>query len=212
MSDLALVDPRTAVAVALDSLRIEQGPARLRRALQVIETPASVSELVVARTVDGLERQAAAVIPFGDGGAPTPRRPRRARPAPADRLPAQPRTPLAGTPLDSGVDVFVYPPTVEIAHGYQRGDHRFVLPRGPADLAGWARRLSNCLPDYAGAITAGRSIVIGLEERGVLVAALELAGAAGAVRQFVGIANARPSPARRRAVDQMLADLGLGRR
>jgi hypothetical protein len=201
-----LIDPRTAVAVALDSLRIERGPARLRRALQIIEGAASVAEIVVARTVDGLERQAGEAAATGVDGHAVPRRP----PPRADRLPAEPLTAPAGPRPDRRIETFAYPPTVEIAHGYRRGDHRFVLPRTPAELAGWGRRLSNCLPDYVEAVGVGRSIVIGLEERGVLVAALELPGASGSVRQFVGIANAQPSAIRRRAVRQMLADLGLG--
>jgi hypothetical protein len=53
-------------------------------------------------------------------------------------------------------------------------------------------------------------VVVGLEERGTLVAALELR--AGAVRQFVGIANSRPTGARRDIAERMLHDLALGGR
>ncbi|NIR41581.1 MAG: hypothetical protein GWN79_26820, partial [Actinobacteria bacterium] len=80
---------------------------------------------------------------------------------------------------------FDYPPTIEIAHGYRVGEHRLVLPRTPGDLTRWGRRLANCLADYAAVVGAGTSVVIGLEERGTLVAALELRD--GEVRQFVGI-------------------------
>jgi hypothetical protein len=58
--------------------------------------------------------------------------------------------------------------TIGIAHGYEFGEHRLVLPEDLADLTRWGRRLSNCLADYAGVVRRGRSVVIGLEKRGTL--------------------------------------------
>lgn len=170
-------------------------------------------------TADGgadLERQAAHAVPLARPPAapPRPQRARRARdveeardPAPA-ALPVVPLVAPAGGP--GGTGGFAYPPTVEIAHGYRIGEHRLVLPRNPAELTRSGRRLSNCLADYAGAVRNGRSVVIGLEERGTLVAALELRD--GAIRQFVGVANGRPTRARRDVVNRMLRDLALGGR
>jgi len=59
-------------------------------------------------------------------------------------------------------------------------------------------------------VRGGQSVVIGLEERGTLVAAMELR--AGIIRQFVGVANSRPTAARRDAANRMLHDLALGGR
>jgi len=206
-------DEATATALAVDALSVEHGSARLRRSLAIVEPFAVVAELTLARRIVDLERQAAQAVPL-ERPAPAPRpraRPVRvvAEPAPEpDPLPAVPR--LAPSDGPPGTRGFTYPPTVEIAHGYRLGEHRLVLPRDPAELTRWGRRLSNCLADYAGAVRSGRSVVVGLEERGTLVAALELR--AGAVRQFVGIANARPTRARRDIAERMLRDLALGGR
>ncbi len=213
----ATTDETTATALAIDALNVEHGSARLRRSLSVLEPLAIVAELTLARRVVDLERQAAHAVPLERPPAPPPRpaRVRRARAdvdAPAAPEPAAlPAVPLAAPDAGpGGRGGFVYPPTVEIAHGYRIGEHRLVLPRHPAELTRWGRRLSNCLGDYAGVVRTGRSVVLGLEERGTLVAALELRD--GAVRQFVGLANGRPTRARRDVVDRMLRDLALGGR
>jgi len=209
-------DEVTATALAIDSLNVEHGSARLRRSLSVVEPFAVVAELTLPRRIVDLERQAAHAVPLARPPAapPRPQRARRARdveeardPAPA-ALPVVPLVAPAGGP--GGTGGFAYPPTVEIAHGYRIGEHRLVLPRNPAELTRWGRRLSNCLADYTGAVRNGRSVVVGLEERGTLVAALELRD--GAVRQFVGVANGRPTRARRDVVNRMLRDLALGGR
>jgi PcfJ-like protein len=196
-----LIDASTAVALALDSLTCEHGIVRLRRALRLIESLAAVSGLAVARTVAGLERQATTAAPL-----------RAPDPIPRPPIPVAPLRPPGGPRPRLAVDRFAYPPAVEIADGYQLGEHRLILPRNATELARWGRRLSNCLADYAPAVAAGRSVVIGVEEQGTLVAALELTGNRGTVRQFVASANARPSAARRDAVDEMLHNLGLGDR
>lgn len=200
-----ITDAPTAVSLALDELSEGAGIARLTRALQLIEPVALVSAMAVARNITRLEEQAATIVP----PAPPPPRPRRRAPARPDPLPAVPRNPPR-TPLPDRLgDVYDYPPAIEIVHGYRLGDHRFVLPRNRADLTLWGRRLANCLADYADAVAAGRSVVIGLEERGTLVAALELTRD-DTVRQLVGPRNARPTGARRAACHRMLRDLGLG--
>jgi hypothetical protein len=207
-------DEETATALAVDALNVDHGVARLRRSLAVVEPFAAVAELTLARRIVDLERQAAQAVPL-ERPEPAPGRPREARrarevaerPAP-DPLPAVPR--IAPSDGPAGTRGFVYPPTLEIVHGYRRGEHRLVLPRDPAELTRWGRRLSNCLADYAGAVRSGRSVVIGLEERSTLVAALELRD--GTVRQFVGVANSRPTRRRRDVAERMLHDLSLGGR
>ena len=210
-----ITDETTATALAVDALRIERGIDRLRRALTIIEPLARVAELTLARRVVHLEQQAAHAIPM-DRPTPTPApRPRPARrpdpviapDAPVHPLPAVPLVAPDDGPACDRAGRFAYPPTIEIAHGYRLGEHRLVLPRDPAELTRWGRRLSNCLADYAGAVRSGRSVVLGFEERGSLVAALELRS--GEVRQFVGIANSRPTRVRREIAAQMLHDLAL---
>ena len=137
--------------------------------------------------------------------SPPTRRPIRSLP-----LPAAPMLAPRDGPAGHAARGFTYPPTVAVTHGYRIGEHRLVLPQSPAELTRWGRRLSNCLVDYVGAVRSGQSIVIGLEERGTLAAALELRD--DRVRQFVGIANARSSAARREVMERMLRDLALGGR
>lgn len=217
-----LTDAPTATALALDATAVDHGTTRLRRALTILEPLAAVAELTLARRIADLEEQATRTMP-AERPTPVARRrpaPRRAverQPAPVaaarprrDPLPAAPRNPPRDGPAGEQTRCFTYPATVEIAHGHQIGEHRLVLPRDPGDLTAWGRRLSNCLADYAGAVRSGRSVVIGLEERGTLVAALELRD--NEVRQFVGIANGRPSPPRRDAMEALLRDLALGGR
>ncbi|MFT5204131.1 MAG: hypothetical protein ACI9C1_003538 [Candidatus Aldehydirespiratoraceae bacterium] len=210
------VDEATATALALDALNIDHGIARLRRALAVIEPLARVAELTLARRIADLERQATQAAPLERAAPAPPPQPARRnlivdRPnPPAGPLPAAPLVAPNDGPAGGPNQEFAYPPTIGIAHGYELGEHRLVLPEDPAELTRWGRRLSNCLTDYAGAVRSGQSVVIGLEERGTLVAALELR--AGAVRQFVGIANARPTRTRRDIADRMLHDLALGGR
>ncbi|MEQ8842286.1 MAG: PcfJ domain-containing protein [Acidimicrobiales bacterium] len=212
------VDEATATALAVDALSIERGCTRLRRSLTIIEPFVVVAELTLARRVVDLERQTAVAVPL-EHPEPVPRRELRVRRAPviaAAPAPAPAPDPLPAVPLiapndgPGGTDGFVYPPTIEIAHGYRLGEHRLVLPGDPVELTRWGRRLSNCLADYAGAVRSGHSVVVGLEERDTLVAALELRN--GTVRQFVGIANSRPTRARRDVAERMLHDLALGGR
>ncbi|MEZ5247168.1 MAG: hypothetical protein R2707_18925 [Acidimicrobiales bacterium] len=210
------VGETTATELAVDALRVEHGGARLRRALTVVEPFAVVAELTLARNVADLERQAARAVPLQRREPAVPRVERTPCAQPVDPAPAAEPDPLPAVPRiapndgPAGAGVFDYPPSVGIAHGYRLGEHRLVLPRDPAELARWGRRLSNCLADYAGPVRSGRSVVVGLEERGTLVAALELR--AGTVRQFVGIANSRPTRARRDVAERMLHDLALGGR
>lgn len=206
------VGQQTATALALDALSVDHGIARLRRALTVIEPFARVSELTPARRVADLERQASqtgALQRPAPERAPRPAR-RRQIVDPPDQLPAVPLVAPNAGPAGPRNQGFTYPPTIGIAHGYERGEYRLVLPSNPAELTRWGRQLSNCLADYAGAVRGGQSVVIGLEERGTLVAAMELR--AGIIRQFVGVANSRPTAARRDAANRMLHDLALGGR
>ena len=72
-------------------------------------------------------------------------------------------------------------------------DIQLVLPRTPRELATWGRLLGNCLADFAPAVAAGTTAIVGVRQRGALVAALELRD--GCIVQFLGPRN-RPPPAR----------------
>lgn len=210
----SVTEPDGARALALDALAVPAGIARLRRALEIIETPAAVADLALARRLPDLEAQVERLRPTRAPATPPPPARPAAHPAPAPPpdppLAVVPRRP---PPAPRGVALvdgrFAHPPDVAGAHGYAHGDLRFVLPADADTLRQWGRRLSNCLADYTPAVRAGRSVVIGVEEQGRLTGALELTGHPRRVRQYVGTANARPDPARRVAVDRMLRDLGL---
>lgn len=93
-------------------------------------------------------------------------------------------------------------------HGHVVGDLRLVEPRRVEELAVWGERLGNCLADYAGAWSVGRSRLIGVERDGVLRYCLELTPS-GALRQFLAARN-RPVPdTDRAAVLEALAALGV---
>jgi hypothetical protein len=66
-----------------------------------------------------------------------------------------------------------------------------TLPRTPTELATWGRLLGNCLGSYATAVAHGASIVVGVRDRGALVAAFEVRG--GRLTQVLGAGN-RPAP------------------
>lgn len=129
-------------------------------------------------------------------------------PEPIHRLPVRPLRPPVGS--DTRVARFAYDGSVTRFDGHGFGALRFVLPARPADLRQWGASLDNCLHDYAGAVAAGRSIVIGVEFRGLLVAAVEIDPRTRLVTQFVGQRNRRPDPRLGVAVEQELRRFGVG--
>lgn len=141
-----------------------------------------------------------------DGHDPRDRPDRADRPGRPDRPGGVARPDRAN---DRRAAEFVYPPEIERLDGGGDGDFTLVLPRTAAEIRHWGEELSNCLPDYLDAITAGRSVVFGLTDRGRLVAALEMEPGGLRVRQFVRDGNQRPRPAQREAVVRILGQLGV---
>jgi hypothetical protein len=104
---------------------------------------------------------------------------------------------------------FDYPAATRRIDGVRTGDHHLTLPRSQADLQAWGRQLHNCIAEFAPAVAAGRSVVVGLHRGERLVAALELDPGLGRVRQFVRHHNQRPLAPERHALDRMLRHLGI---
>lgn len=91
--------------------------------------------------------------------------------------------------------------------GYRCGELTLVLPHTAGDLERWGRLLSNCLSDFATAVLAGRSTLVGVQRRNSLVYVVELTPT-GAVRQFCARANRRPPEHdRQRVLDALRAVL-----
>jgi hypothetical protein len=128
---------------------------------------------------------------LGNGEVRPPTRPTRraSPPVPAERVPAIPlRAPVAGPASRAA---FAYPPAWRGVDGSGDGEVRLVLPRTPAELARWGRRLHNCLADFAASVHAGTSLIVGVEVHDVLRYAVEVTPA-GEVRQFLGAGNRAP--------------------
>jgi hypothetical protein len=88
---------------------------------------------------------------------------------------------------------FRHPAAVARLHGADVGaELRLLLPRTGDELVAWGRRLRSCIGSFGAAVAAGRSVLIGIEEGGVLAYCLEVAPD-GSVRRFLGERN-RPVP------------------
>lgn len=137
---------------------------------------------------------------------PAPRRRPAPRPAPVlapDPAPAAPAAPWTiarrapatsgrGAPLAAGA-AFAHPPAVrELDRCTLGGDIELVVPRTPNELRAWGRMLGNCLGDFGAAVAERRSVILGVKQRGALVAAVELLPNLGEVRQFLGPRNRVP--------------------
>lgn len=146
-----------------------------------------------------------------DGPGDRRARERRAAPArPAERraphrLLAPPVT--AAGPVAPGTSV-PRPTHLRQIDGLRVGDLLLVLPRDVTDLARWGRILSNCLADFAPAVAAERSTIIGVHRGTRLTYAVELTPT-GLVRQFCGPANRPPRDVDRREVIGALVDARL---
>jgi hypothetical protein len=125
-------------------------------------------------------------------------------PAPRGRARTAPPAPPATTS-----SALRYPPGTAGLHGVEVGGGiRLVLPRTSDELAAWGRLLRNCIGSFGGAVAAGRSLLVGVEERGALAYCVELTPE-GSVRQFLGERNRtvpRPVAA---AVCGRLAEAGV---
>lgn len=64
-----------------------------------------------------------------------------------------------------------------------------MLPRTPAELEEWGRRLNKCLGDFGPAAASGYSVLIGVRRFDVLTSCAELRG--GVLQQFLGPRNRR---------------------
>jgi hypothetical protein len=70
------------------------------------------------------------------------------------------------------------------------GALELVAPRTTTELAGWGRLLGNCLAEFGPAVAAGATVILGVRDGGVLVAALEVRE--GRIVQLLGPRNRLP--------------------
>jgi hypothetical protein len=123
---------------------------------------------------------------------PTDASPPAARPRAGPGLPRDPRARAhvapAAPPAPTNA-AFHHPPAVAALHGVEVGaDLRLLLPRTSDELLAWGRVLRSCVGSFGAAVAAGRSLLIGVEERGALAYCMEVAPD-GSVRQFLGQRN-----------------------
>ncbi|HVF32829.1 MAG TPA: PcfJ domain-containing protein, partial [Acidimicrobiales bacterium] len=83
----------------------------------------------------------------------------------------------AGAPAATldGAAALHHPPLARaLEHAGLAGRYDVVLPRTGDELRAWGRLLDNCLGSFAAAVASGTTIVAGVREQGLLVAALEV--------------------------------------
>ena len=84
-----------------------------------------------------------------------------------------------------------YPAALAALHGIEVGaELRLLLPRTSDELVAWGRLLRSCIGSFGAAVAAGRSVLIGVEERGALAYCVEVSPD-GSVRQFLGSGTGR---------------------
>ncbi len=120
--------------------------------------------------------------------------------------------PPVPTPVGAGpLGAFRYPEQVGRVDGMMvSGAVRLVLPRSPAQLGEWGRRLHSCIASYATTVAEGRSLLVGVMVGDDLRYCLEVTSN-GAVRQFLGTRNSVVPAAVAGAVCRTLAEVGVVR-
>ena len=210
----ALLEPARAKRLAVDALAVG-GARRLEHALRsLVDAGDDIPWPPPVRLAD-LEAaclRATAIDPAPPRPAPPPRRavlvddrpapPAAGRPAwtTARRAPA---TAAGRAPASDAA--FAHPSAVRAFDGcVLDGDLELVLPRTPEELRAWGRMLGNCLGDFGAAVAEHRSVIVGVRQRGALVAAVELLPNLREIRQFLGARNRVPPSS---VVDPVLARL-----
>jgi len=224
---LALLEPARAKRLALDTLTTagEGGVRRLTTALQLlVDVREDVRWPPPVRLADfeAVCLRAAAVDPAPPAEPrepvatplppPPPTPPPPTRPAPMRPAWATPRAaPEARELTGSRHDAFSYDAVALSVDRQMIGELELVLPRTPVELTTWGRLLGNCLADFSAAVAARRSTIVGVRQRGALVAALELRSGERRVVQFLGVSNRVPSPRLTTVVLAHLEERGLVR-
>lgn len=208
--------PETVEQISVEALTTANGVKRLVRVAQDLRG-IDRHRGALPGSLDELERLILASVPVAP---PRRRETRHTRPVtettPEPR-PAPPARELPTAPLNapstrvgqSPPERFVYAASVQRLDGHTFGGFRFVLPVRPGELRTWGTVLRNCLPNFVSAVAAGRSVVVGVQHRDVLVAALEIDPVLGRVRQFVGERNRRPPQGLDSRVHAELRTLGV---
>ncbi len=192
------------------------GPDGPRRLLRALDAWARTGQplVPVPSTVASLEDAAAARLEQGPAAlrqpppaAPNPppiqlaRRPVPPEPSPPRALRQAhypPSTPAVSVPMR-----FDHPTAWRRLHRRRTGEVQLVLPDGPDQLTTWSHLLHNCLQTYAAAITARRSLVLGIRIEGCLAGAVEVDPGRRRIVQLLGPRN-RPLPL---SVEVLVIDL-----
>lgn len=189
------MDPQSGERLATEALGTEGGMVRLVQAARILREVRHYFD-DLPNSLDELERFVLALVPI------TPARP-QSEPVRSEQhaieeraerpLPATPLAPRQTTTQTDGISSrFSYDRDLGRLHHHAFGAFRFVLPLRPDDLRTWGTVLQNCLASFVPVVSDGRSIIVGIEQRDVIVAALELDRESGSVRQFLGERNRRP--------------------
>lgn len=206
---LRLVGATRARRLLRDAVNDEGGARRLVAVLRLLGDVERDLQWPPPGRLADLERVCLRVAPLDPSGprpvdpgpSPTtclvPEAPSAAHP-PATRPPPAWTTPLAAPTVAGHLPgPYAELPPGPVAQALCRlpvtSDIQLVLPRTPRELSTWGRLLENCLADFAPAVAAGTTAIVGVRQRGALVAALELRD--GCIAQFLGPRN-RPPPAR----------------
>jgi hypothetical protein len=191
------------------------GPERTRRLLNDPAATANLTELFGTLTLAELTGPRLPVAAAGSLAALreacerllTPHaRPDPPAAAPRRRAATAALSPPPAPPAPPGT--FVYPALIATAEGAVVDDLVLRLPAGPDQLRAWGVQLANCLGTFPGAVAAGRSWIIGIEQGQTLIGAAEISPD-GRIRQLLGRSN-RPLPAPLHAsVEAELRALGI---
>ena len=195
---ISLLEPARAKRLVLDAVTAggEGGVLRLAavlRALLDVKDDVRWPPPVRLADLEAVCLRATAVDPAPAPPRPTPRlEPRPPARSQAAAWTTPRRAPATARPAPAGGHAFEHPPAARALDRRVAGDVELVLPRTPDELRAWGRMLGNCLGDFAAAVAEHRSVVLGVRERGALVAAAELTPDLRDVRQLLGPGNRVP--------------------
>lgn len=187
------------VGLLTDAVRLDDGPALLADLARLLPPVRRHLSPPFPRRLPELLERCRNLFPPDPSPRPAPapvehRAPARPPEPEPVRLPAAAmRAPAATAVPAARTAAIPYSERIRAVDGAVPGPVlRLALPRTPAELTDWGRRLRNCLGSFGDAAVAGHSTLVGVLQRDVLVGCVELTPA-GVVRQFL-LAGNRPVP------------------
>lgn len=89
------------------------------------------------------------------------------------------------------------------------GDWSLHLPKSVDELKYYGKSLNNCVGGYGPAIKSGRSVIVGVRERGILTHCIEVSG--GRIQQFYAAGNSPPMMRLEAEIQTVLKDFASKR-